>query len=109
DAATGKKLWDFTTTSHVESTPCVSGNKVYFGAGDDGLFCLDAATGKRIWHLPGLHVDANPLVIDNRLYCGSGVGDSYKETVLFCLNTDTGEEQWRIAVDLPVWGMPAVQ
>ncbi len=109
DAATGKKLWDFTTTSHVESTPCVSGNKVYFGAGDDGLFCLDAATGKRIWHLPGLHVDANPLVIDNRLYCGSGVGDSYKETVLFCLDADTGQEKWRMPVDLPVWGMPAVQ
>ncbi len=109
DAATGKKRWHFATTSHIESTPCVCENKVYFGAGDDGLYCLDADTGKKIWRMPGLHVDASPLVIDNRLYCGSGVGDSYKDTVLFCLNADTGEEQWRIAVDLPVWGMPAVQ
>ncbi|HTU22847.1 MAG TPA: PQQ-binding-like beta-propeller repeat protein [Gemmataceae bacterium] len=109
DAATGKKLWDFTTTSHTESSPCVVRGKVYFGAGDDGLYCLDAATGKQIWHLTGLHVDANPLVIDNRLYGGSGVGDYHKATVLFCLNADTGEESWRMAVDLPVWGMPAVQ
>jgi outer membrane protein assembly factor BamB len=109
DAASGKKLWDFATRSHIESTPCVWGNRVYFGAGDDGLYCLDADTGKKIWHMPGLHVDASPLVIDNRLYGGSGVGDSYRDTVLFCLNADTGEQMWRMPVDLPVWGMPAVQ
>ncbi len=109
DAATGKKLWDFATSSHTESSPCVAAGKVYFGAGDDGLYCLDAATGQKIWHLSGLHVDANPLVIDNRLYGGSGVGDSYKETQLFCLNADTGEVHWRMPVDLPVWGKPAVQ
>ncbi len=109
DAATGKKLWDFATTSHIESTPCVWADRAYFGAGDDGLYCLDAATGKKIWHLPGLHVDASPLVIDNRLYCGSGVGDSYRDTVLFCLNAGTGQEKWRMPLDLPVWGMPAVQ
>jgi outer membrane protein assembly factor BamB len=109
DAATGKKLWEFTTSSHTESTPCVSGGKVYFGAGDDGLYCLDAATGHENWHFTGLHVDANPLVIDNRLYGGSGVGDYHKDTVLFCLNADTGAEHWRMPVDLPVWGMPAVR
>ncbi len=109
DAASGKKLWDFTTASHTESTPCVSRGKVYFGAGDDGLYCLDAATGQEKWHLKGLHVDANPLVIDNRLYGGSGVGDYHKQTLLFCLNADTGEVHWRMPVDLPMWGMAAVQ
>jgi outer membrane protein assembly factor BamB len=109
DAATGKKRWDFTTSSHTESTPCVAGGKVYFGAGDDGLYCLDAASGKKIWHMTELHVDSSPLVIDNRLYGGSGVGDGYKDTVLFCLNADTGEVNWRMPVDLPVWGMVAVE
>jgi outer membrane protein assembly factor BamB len=109
DAATGKKLWEFGTRSHTESSPCVADGKVYFGAGDDGLYCLDAVTGQEKWHLSGLHVDANPLVIDNRLYGGSGAGDTYKETVLFCLNADTGAEHWRMPVELPVWGMPAVE
>lgn len=109
DAASGKKLWEFKTASHTESTPYVSQGKMFFGAGDDGLYCLDAATGQEKWHMKGLHVDANPLVIDNRLYGGSGVGDYHKDTVLFCLNADTGAEYWRMPVDLPVWGMPAMQ
>jgi outer membrane protein assembly factor BamB len=109
DATTGKKLWEFATRSHTESTPSVVNGKVYFGAGDDGLYCLDAATGQEKWHLTGLHVDANPLVIDNRLYGGSGAGDAYKETALFCVDADTGAEHWRLPVDLPIWGMPALQ
>jgi outer membrane protein assembly factor BamB len=109
DATTGQKLWDFPTGSHTESSPCVAGGKVYFGAGDDGLYCLDAATGKEQWHVKGLHVDANPLVVGKRLYGGSGVGDEYTGTVLFCLNADTGAEHWRMPIDLPVWGMPAVK
>ncbi|MHB1425654.1 MAG: outer membrane protein assembly factor BamB family protein [Gemmataceae bacterium] len=109
DAATGKKIWDFATASHTESTPCVSGGKVYFGAGDDGLYCLDAESGKEKWHVKGLHVDVNPLVIDNRLYGGSGVGDNYQDKMLFCLHADTGAVIWRMPMDLPVWGMPVVR
>ncbi len=109
DAATGKKLWDFATTSHTESSPCVADGKVYFGAGDDGLYCLDAESGKERWHFKGLHVDANPLVIGDRLYGGSGIGDVCKDTVLFCLHAATGAVYWRLPTDLPVWGMPTVQ
>ncbi len=106
DAATGKRLWDFETTSHTESSPCVAAGKVYFGAGDDGLFCLDAADGKESWHYPGLHVDANPLVVNGRIYGGSGVGDKFQETALFCLDAEKGTEVWRMPTPLPVWAMP---
>jgi outer membrane protein assembly factor BamB len=108
DAASGAKLWEFPTDSHTESSPCVVAGKVFFGAGDDGLFCLDAATGKPRWHLTGLHVDASPLVVGGRVYCGSGRGDTYKDTVLFCLDADSGHEYWRVPTALPVWGTPAV-
>ncbi len=104
DADSGKLLWHFQTESHTESTPCVADGKVFFGAGDDGLYCLDAATGTPRWRLEGLHVDASPLVVGDRLYCGSGVGDLHKQTVLFCLETETGREQWRMPTDLPCWG-----
>jgi outer membrane protein assembly factor BamB len=86
----------------------VVNGKVYFGAGDDGLYCVDAATGKQVWHFEGLHVDASPAVVDDRLYCGSGVGDVFKDTAVFCLDVETGRELWRVPTPLPAWGSPAV-
>jgi outer membrane protein assembly factor BamB len=108
DAANGKKLWDFPTQSHTESSPCVAGGKVYCGAGDDGLYCLSAIDGKELWHFSGLHVDAPPVVVRGHVYGGSGIGDVYKDTMLFCLDADKGTEVWRVPMDLPVWGMPVI-
>ena len=108
DAATGKKQWEFAASSHTESSPCVVNGKVYFGAGDDGVFCVDASNGKEVWHYPGLHVDCNPCVTGGRLYAGSGVGDIYRETCLFCLDAATGTVVWRVPADLPVWGSPTL-
>jgi outer membrane protein assembly factor BamB len=112
DAVTGKKLWEFQTGSHTESSPIVVGGKVYFGAGDDGLYCLDAADGTEKWHLTGLHVDTNPLVVGGRVYAGSGYNgkddQTYRDTVLFCLDAETGKEQWRVPTDFSVWGQPVL-
>ncbi len=112
DAATGKKLWDYQTESHTESSPCVSDGKVYCGAGEEGLLCLDAGTGEKVWQYSnGLHVDASPAIIGKRVFCGSGVDRDKEdgkqgETAVFCLDAETGNELWKIAVDLPVWGSP---
>ncbi len=108
DAVTGKKLWDFQTHSHVESSAWVVNRRVYFGAGDDGLYCLDAAGGALKWHHQGLHVDASPLVMDGRVYGGSGIGEVCKETAVFCLDAASGRELWRLPTEQPVWAMPAL-
>jgi outer membrane protein assembly factor BamB len=105
DARSGKKLWDFQTRSHVESSPCCAGDKVFFGAGDDGVYCLSAKSGERIWNFTGVHVDTTPAIHGNRLYAGSGHGQSHEA---FCLDTKTGNPIWRKAVDMPVWGSPVV-
>ena len=40
-----------------------------FGAGDDGIVCLDARTGQKLWQVRrALHVDSSPLVSNGRLY-----------------------------------------
>src|SRR5262249_7063263 len=112
DVESGKKLWDYKTASHTESTPCVANGRVYFGAGDHGLHCADARTGKSLWIFQGdrgLHVDAHPLVVGGRVYCGSGVGDVNRETSFFCLDAATGKRLWQLPTDLPVWGMAAVE
>jgi outer membrane protein assembly factor BamB len=80
----------------------VAGGKVFFGAGEDGVFCLDAKTGKELWHFPGLHVDTNLTVAGHRLFGGSG----YNGNAIFCLDINSGEVLWRKPVDLPCFASP---
>lgn len=109
DAGNGKKEWSFPVGGHIESTPHVDAGRVYFGAGDAGLFALDEVSGKRVWHFDkSLHVDSNPAVVGGRVYAGSGVSRRFQETAVFALDADTGTELWRVPVDLPAWGSPLV-
>jgi outer membrane protein assembly factor BamB len=109
DAGGGKKHWDFQTSSHTESTPCLAGGLVYIGAGDDGLYCLDAASGKVVWNFPGFHIDAPPLAVAGKVFAGCGMGDTYKTTALFCLDAvRKGKPVWRMNTDYPVWSRPVV-
>ncbi len=48
-----KLAWALQTTSHVESTPCIHEGRAYIGAGDDGVWCLDLASGKVLWRVAG--------------------------------------------------------
>jgi outer membrane protein assembly factor BamB len=111
DAATGKKVWSFATTSHTESSPAVADGRVVCGAGDDGLYCLDAATGQKLWQRTmdgGLHVDSNPLIHEGRVYAGSGISQQSKNTRIFCLDLKTGDEVWGEKVEYAAWGSPTV-
>jgi outer membrane protein assembly factor BamB len=107
DAQTGVKEWELTTSDHIESTPCVVGDRVFFAAGDDGIYCLDAKNGEQIWHFRGdLHIDASPCVVGGSLYCGSGMSRLNKKTEILCLTTDTGKVVWEKPTSLPVWCAP---
>lgn len=108
DVARGTKVWEHQTGSHTESTPFVSDGRVYVGGGDDGLYALDAATGARLWNYPGYHIDAGAVVAGDRVYVGCGIGDTYRTTMLFCLDAAKGQPRWRVATDLPVWSRPIV-
>jgi outer membrane protein assembly factor BamB len=81
---------------------------VYFGAGDDGLYCVDAATGAKRWNFPGYHIDTSPAVSGKRVFAGAGAGDLYKEPAILCLDAETGAKQWLVQTDLPAWGSPTV-
>jgi outer membrane protein assembly factor BamB len=110
DAATGRKLWEFVTGGHIESSPCVAGGAVFFGSGDDGLYCLDAASGAKRWQFSGRwHIDSSPVVVDGRLYAGSGVSRLHRTTEIFCLDAADGRPLWRSPAELPVWGSPVVE
>jgi outer membrane protein assembly factor BamB len=105
----GHKRWSFPTHSHIESTPCIAGDRVVFGAGNDGLYALDVRSGKRLWQLDRpVHIDSTPAVEGNRIYAGSGSSRLLKATEVLCVDLESGREHWRIPVDQPAWGSPVV-
>jgi outer membrane protein assembly factor BamB len=117
DAASGRLQWVFPTTSQTESSACVADGRVYFAAGNEGIYAVAAATGKKLWQYAGsgsrrLRVGATPVVAGGRLFVGSGVDrnhpDDPGETAVFCLEAASGRLLWKVPTDLPVWGEAVV-
>lgn len=109
EADSGRKLWRFPASGHIESTPWIADGRVFFGAGDDGLYAVDAVTGKKSWHFQGLgHIDSSPAIFGERVFFGSGISRQFTTSTLFCLNARNGDTMWRMPVDLPAWGSPVV-
>jgi outer membrane protein assembly factor BamB len=113
------EIWAFPTGSQTEASPCVAGDKVYFAAGNDGIYCVDAASGKQVWRYPPEHYKgrllrcgSTPAIAGNRLYAGSAVDRNQKddpgETAIFCLDVEKGSLLWKKAVPLPSWAGPVV-
>lgn len=51
DAATGKKIWHYTTGARVDSPPTVYKGTVLFGGRDGWVYCLRAGDGRLVWRL----------------------------------------------------------
>ena len=49
DAATGKRVWDYTAGGPVDSPPTVHGGRVLFGCTDGSVYCLRASDGALAW------------------------------------------------------------
>jgi outer membrane protein assembly factor BamB len=92
------------TVGAGDSTPALVGDRLYVFArqgGDEITLCLDAATGKEIWHekyaaqevtgAPSRHPGprSSPAVAEGKIIT-LGVGG-----VLSCLDADSGELVWR--------------
>lgn len=107
DADTGQRVWEFRTASHTEGTPVVADGRVYFSAGDDGLYCV-TTDGIEVWHYRGrenrLHVDTPIAYANGRVYAGSG----YQTFAAFCLDAVTGNELWKKELPLRSFGPPVL-
>jgi outer membrane protein assembly factor BamB len=110
NAATGEKIWEFKTAGHVESSPVVHGGRVYFGAGDDGLYCVTSDSGSLVWHHQNLHIDATPLLHDGVVYVGSYRNDDnrHKDLRLLALDARTGIPVWNEITDLSSYSSPTI-
>ena len=106
DIETGKPIWTKTTKSHTEGAPVVAEDRVYFSAGDDGLYCVNAENGEDVWHFQGLeqnlHIDTTTVVANGKVYAGSG----YNTFAALCLDAATGKPIWKKDLPLRSFGTP---
>ncbi|MCS7167630.1 MAG: PQQ-binding-like beta-propeller repeat protein [Gemmatales bacterium] len=106
DAISGKLLWQFATgprlpgtkgyndvTRGVDSSPAIVEGRVFFGAWDGHLYCVELDSGKLIWKqlLGGLVHRSGPAVDEShgRVYIGATDG------FLYCFDAKTGQAIWR--------------
>ena len=87
NAATGAKLWNFTTGGEVQSSPAVFNGVLYVGSNDFNVYALNAATGEKLWnYTTGGVVSFSPSVVDGAVYIGSLDGNIY------ALNATNGDK-----------------
>ena len=82
-------------------TPTVLGNRLYVEGGNGDVSCLDAATGKTLWHVnlrsdfgggvPGWGYSESPLIESDLVVVTSGG----KDGTVVALNKENGEVVWR--------------
>jgi outer membrane protein assembly factor BamB len=78
DAKTGKARWTFTTSARVESSPAISGARVFVGSSDGRLYVLDLLKGGKLWEFDaGAAITASPAIAAGRVVIGSHDGRLY--------------------------------
>ncbi len=108
----GKVLWTFRTNNHVECTPVIADGRVYFGAGDDGVYCLDLAPrpdgqAKLNWHKPTEDfpdAETSLAVHDGKVYVGLGNDGA----ALVVLDAKSGDELHRLKMPYPVFSPASI-
>ncbi|MEZ6045628.1 MAG: PQQ-binding-like beta-propeller repeat protein [Planctomycetaceae bacterium] len=117
---TGEEVWRFYTEGPVRLAPTVANGKVYVGADDGYIYCLNSTDGQLVWKARPGKVDqrvpsngrltslwairTGVVVLDEVAYFCAGVFPS--ENVYLCaLNAQTGEEVYKEAMtDFPAQG-----
>ncbi len=109
DTETGAEKWRFYTDGPVRFAPVAWRNRV-FAASDDGcLYCLDAATGTRLWKfraVPSLRkvtgngrlisawpIRGGPVLQDGRIYFAAGIWP-FEGIFVYALDAETGKVLW---------------
>ncbi|KUO41509.1 MAG: hypothetical protein AVW06_01385 [Hadesarchaea archaeon DG-33-1] len=96
-------VWSFRTGSYIFSSPAVMNGKVYVGAYDRRVYCLDAENGENIWSFEtDGAIYSSPAVVNGKVYVGS------RDHKVYCLNAENGESIWSFTTDADVDSSPAI-
>jgi outer membrane protein assembly factor BamB len=96
----GRPVWQRIFKGHLEAQPALSadGKRLWLGAGQDGLWCLDAVTGNVVWHDALGHIDATPLLHDDAVYVPVWTNPKVEGMTLFAVSAKDGAVRWRAAL-----------
>jgi len=103
-ASDRKVLWRRTTAKVYDSTPAVSGPRLFVGSFEPGdVQALDRRTGRRLWRLKaGGAVESSPAVVDGIVYATS------KDRRVYALDERTGRVRWAFRTGGEVKDSPVV-
>lgn len=103
DAKTGKLLWSFATDNQLMSQPLVvngsvflaSGNKGFIGSirgtGKNGIYALNAKTGKQEWFVPTVGENMATPAYSNGVIYEAGGGSMF-----YAIDAKTGKLLWSV-------------
>jgi outer membrane protein assembly factor BamB len=105
-----QSAFEYATSGHIEGTPVIDGDRVYFTAGDDGAYCLSLvgdADKRLVWHADGRRCpDAETALAVHRERVYVGLGRNVQ--ALCVLDAQSGAEIARLAMPFPVFSPPAI-
>jgi len=74
----GKAIWTFATGARVESSPAISGARVFIGSNDGRFYVLNLSNGAKLWEFnAGAPLSASPAIANGRIVIGSQDGRLY--------------------------------
>jgi outer membrane protein assembly factor BamB len=103
-ARTGRVRWRRTTARVYDSTPAISGQRLFVGSFDPGdVQALDRRTGRRLWRLTtGGAVESSPVAVDGLVYATS------KDRRVYAIEEATGRVRWAFRTGGEVKDSPSV-
>lgn len=95
--------WQTELRGGLQRPATASAGRLYVPATGDGVHCLDAATGRKLWLArPGDDILSELAIDQGRIFGGST--DGY----IFALDAKTGKTLWEHETSGPIQGSPAV-
>jgi outer membrane protein assembly factor BamB len=104
DAATGKKLWEFSAaTAPIAVQPALSNGVLYFGAFDSTFYAVNAADGSLKWKTTvGAWVWTDATIDNDTVYFGDVRGK------LYALDAATGQQKWYYPTNDAIKAQPVI-
>jgi outer membrane protein assembly factor BamB len=106
---TPRIAWKYKAGGPVNTAVTLKDGRLYFGANDGTVYCLDESDGKSIWRFRVQKSEegarkhfSTPVLHNNLLFIGGA------DKQLYCLDASSGELLWRVEADDWIRSSPVV-